>query len=86
MQALANTTTAAEAALLIKPAGCHDLADIKLLEDCIIEVTRFMHFGASWSELLRYEKDSVRRSALTRFEDKKQMEQIEKQQRLSRQQ
>lgn len=74
MAALASSQTAAEAAQLIKPPSCVDLGDLMLLEQCITEVTQFMHFGASWSELLRYEKDNVRRSALARFEDKKRIE------------
>ena len=50
------------------------MGDLRLLEKCIIQVTEFMHFGATWSELLRYEKDTVRKSALARFDDLKKIE------------
>lgn len=57
--------------------------EVRDLGEILEEVTGFLHFGARWYELLAHEKDAIRKVALTKFEDKKQIRQLAKDRRLA---
>jgi hypothetical protein len=58
------------------------MKECREFSEMLTEVTTFVHFGASWECLLPYEKDNIRKLALTRFEDQKRMQQLARDKRL----